>query len=175
MTELFNEIAKDPQLQVTLLGSILGGIGSILGGIIGVAGSVFAIFKQINTDRQNKITSDKNTYNKMLKLLASELSHNIDVLGKMISVESDIETVKLFASSLELDIWEKSRFEIIEFIDNKNFELLIEGYRALKEIKLHILKSTINSNIDYKLRKYTLQLALEKVDLEIENLNNGSK
>lgn len=160
MTELFNKIMSDPQLQVALLGSILGGLCSIIGSFIGVIGAIYVVFKQINTDKRNKITLDKNNYNKTLKLLSSELSHNIDVLSNIINSKSDIETVKLFVNSLELDIWENTRFEIIEFMDAKNFDYLIEGYRSLKEIKLHIVELNINSDIDYQLRSDVLHISL---------------
>lgn len=171
MKQLFTEIAKDYQTQVSLFGSVFGGLASILGSCIGVLASVGTMKYQLKREKNKKIDSDKNTYRKMLKLLSSELTHNIDIVKNIVISKDDISIIKTYASSLELDIWEKSRFDIIEYMDDKLFEDLLEGYRSLIEIKLHVLELNIQSEINYELREFYLLVTLEKIKIEIQRLD----
>lgn len=153
-------------LNDTIFSGYVSGVGSFLGGLVGAIVAFGIARYQLKADRKIKSYQNKIKYYNILKVLLSELQHNKEIISLCCKEEKE------YTQLLEFEVWNKIKFDVSNFLDTEDFDIINELYRDFKDIKLKIIREYKEKPIDYNIRKDSLNIVIKKVENLLKILSN---
>lgn len=171
LSEHLNTLNSYVTSNDTIVSGIISGFGSLLGGVVGAGVAAFVAFKvakqQIEADKKIEITHTKMKNRNYLISLINELKHN-HLIYQLLIIKDNSDKLHC----LETVVWDNIRFEASGFISIKQYDILVETYREIKDLKNNKIIE-YKEDVDFELRYKILEKLINELNAYLINLQNN--